>query len=111
MLADSNLVWIDLEMTGLDPDSDVIIEIATIVTDAQLNVLAEGPVMAIHQSDAMLAGMDEWNTRQHGGSGLSDRVRGSDCSESEAEARTIEFLAEFQTDVVVHRVVQTIVRA
>ena len=95
MPTDSNLIWIDLEMTGLDPESDVIIEIATIVTDDQLNVLAEGPVMAIHQSDAVLAGMDEWNTRQHGGSGLSDRVRGSRCSEAEAEGRTIEFLADF----------------
>ena len=95
MPTDSNLIWIDLEMTGLDPESDVIIEIATIVTDDQLNVLAEGPVMAIHQSDAVLAGMDEWNTRQHGGSGLSDRVRGSSCSEAEAEGRTIEFLADF----------------
>ncbi len=70
-----NLIWIDLEMTGLDPDRDVIIEMATIVTDSDLNVLAEGPVLAIHQSDEILAGMDEWNTRQHGGSGLTQRVR------------------------------------
>nr|HAF90215.1 oligoribonuclease [Pseudomonas sp.] len=62
-----NLIWIDLEMTGLDPDTDVIIEMATIVTDSQLNVLAEGPVIAVHQSDEVLARMDEWNTRQHGG--------------------------------------------
>ena len=68
------LIWIDLEMTGLDPDRDVIIEMATIVTDSDLNVLAEGPVLAIHQSDEILAGMDEWNTRQHGGSGLTQRV-------------------------------------
>lgn len=94
MLADSNLIWIDLEMTGLDPDNDVIIEIATIVTDAQLNVLAEGPVMAVHQSDTILAGMDEWNTRQHGQSGLCERVRRSDCSASAAASRTIEFLSQ-----------------
>ena len=66
-----NLIWIDLEMTGLDPDTDVIIEMATIVTDSQLNILAEGPVIAVHQSDEVLARMDEWNTRQHGGSGLT----------------------------------------
>ena len=95
MLANSNLIWIDLEMTGLDPDSDVIIEIATIVTDAQLNVLAEGPVMAVHQSDATLAGMDEWNTRQHGQSGLCERVRRSDCSAAAAASRTIDFLSQY----------------
>jgi oligoribonuclease (3'-5' exoribonuclease) len=64
-----NLIWIDLEMTGLDPDNDVIIEMATIITDSELNTLAEGPVIAVHQSDDLLNGMDEWNTRQHGGSG------------------------------------------
>ena len=66
-----NLIWIDLEMTGLDPDTDVIIEMATIITDSELNTLAEGPVIAVHQSDETLARMDEWNTRQHGGSGLT----------------------------------------
>ncbi len=66
MYSEQNLIWIDLEMTGLDTDNDLIIEMATIVTDSQLNILAEGPVLAIHQSDEVLAGMDEWNTRQHG---------------------------------------------
>src|SRR5690606_15915965 len=88
----NNLIWIDLEMTGLDPERDVIIEMATIVTDSQLNVLAEGPVIAVHQSDEALAGMDDWNTRQHGGSGLTQRVRDSRISSAEAEAQTIEFL-------------------
>jgi len=88
----SNLIWIDLEMTGLDTQNDVIIEIATIVTDAQLNVLAEGPEIAIHQSDEILNGMDEWNTRQHGGSGLVERVRNSTFSELDAERETIAFL-------------------
>ncbi len=90
-----NLIWIDLEMTGLDPDTDVIIEMATIVTDSNLNTLAEGPVIAIHQSDEILAGMDEWNTRQHGGSGLTQRVRDSRISMAEAEAQTIAFLEQW----------------
>ena len=72
-----NLVWIDLEMTGLDPDTDVIIEIATIVTDDQLNEIAEGPVLALHQPQEVLDAMDEWNTRQHGASGLTARVKAS----------------------------------
>jgi oligoribonuclease len=83
---EGNLVWIDLEMTGLDPDNDRIIEIATIVTDANLNVLAEGPVFAIHQKDIVLNAMDEWNTRQHGNSGLVERVRRSRIDEASAEA-------------------------
>ena len=91
----NNLIWIDLEMTGLDTNNDKIIEIATIVTDAQLNILAEGPMLAIHQSDEVLNAMDEWNTRQHGQSGLVDRVRRSTLDEAEAERQTIEFLSEY----------------
>ncbi|WP_029889807.1 oligoribonuclease [Polycyclovorans algicola] len=90
-----HLIWIDLEMTGLSPETDRIIEIATLVTDSDLNILAEGPVIAVHQSDALLAGMDEWNTRQHGGSGLVSRVRGSDQAEADAEAATLQFLADW----------------
>lgn len=90
-----NLIWIDLEMTGLDTEQDVIIEIATIVTDKDLNVLGEGPIMAIHRPDALLDGMDEWNTRQHGQSGLTERVRNSATSMAEAEQNTIEFLEQF----------------
>ncbi|SDK56965.1 oligoribonuclease [Microbulbifer yueqingensis] len=91
----NNLIWIDLEMTGLDPEKERIIEIATIVTDSRLNVLAEGPTMAVHQSDALLAAMDEWNTEQHGGSGLVKRVRESNISEREAERETLEFLRQW----------------
>ncbi|MBT8122439.1 MAG: oligoribonuclease [Gammaproteobacteria bacterium] len=90
-----NLIWIDLEMTGLDTTTDLIIEIATIITDSQLNILAEGPVLAIHQSDAVMNGMDEWNTRQHGGSGLTERVRTSTIIEATAEQQTIDFLSEY----------------
>ncbi|THG80644.1 oligoribonuclease [Pseudomonas sp. A-1] len=90
-----NLIWIDLEMTGLDPETDVIIEMATIVTDAQLNVLAEGPALVIHQSDAVLAGMNPWCVEQHGKSGLTQRVRDSRLSEAEAEEQTIAFLQQW----------------
>ena len=93
--AKDNLIWIDLEMTGLDPSHDRIIEIATIVTDAHLNVLAEGPVMAVRQSDALLDGMDEWNTRHHNNSGLVERVRASDVDDAEAERRTVAFLEQY----------------
>ena len=90
-----NLVWIDLEMTGLVPETDEIIEIATIVTDKDLNVLAEGPVFAIHHQEAVLARMDDWNQKQHGSSGLIQRVRDSVTDTAEAERRTIEFLARY----------------
>ncbi len=90
-----NLVWIDLEMTGLDPERDLIIEIATVVTDKHLAVLAEGPVFAVHQSDGVLDSMDEWNTRQHGESGLTERVRESVVTEAEAEEGTLRFLRRY----------------
>ncbi len=89
------MIWIDLEMTGLDPETDRIIEIATVVTDKELTVLAEGPVLAVHQSDEVLAAMDGWNTRQHGQSGLTERVRASRVDESEAEQATLAFLRQY----------------
>ena len=91
----SNLIWIDLEMTGLDPDTERIIEIATIVTDGSLQVLAEGPEIAIHQNAEVLAAMDEWNTEQHGRSGLTERVLASTCMVKEAEERTLAFLERY----------------
>ena len=90
-----NLIWIDLEMTGLDPETDRIIEIATIVTDDHLNILAEGPVIAIHQPNNILDGMDEWCTTHHGRSGLTQRVRESRVGEAEAELKTLAFLREY----------------
>ncbi|WP_347988202.1 oligoribonuclease [Methylomonas sp. AM2-LC] len=91
----NNLIWIDLEMTGLDPDNDRIIEIATIVTDKDLNVLATGPLMAVKQSDEALAAMDNWNQEHHGQSGLISRVKNSTISEADAEQQTIEFLSQW----------------
>jgi oligoribonuclease len=91
----TNLVWIDLEMTGLDTQNDHIIEIATIVTDARLNILAEGPVIAVHQADAVLTAMDAWNTAQHAGSGLTQRVRESRLDEAQAERLTLVFLSQY----------------
>ncbi|PAV26463.1 oligoribonuclease [Tamilnaduibacter salinus] len=93
-MASDKLVWIDLEMTGLDPEQERIIEIATIVTDSELNTVAEGPVLAVHQSDELLDAMDEWCTKTHGESGLTQRVRESRISEAEAEQQTIDFLKQ-----------------
>ncbi|WP_279157426.1 oligoribonuclease, partial [Obesumbacterium proteus] len=93
--SETNLIWIDLEMTGLDPEVDRIIEIATLVTDANLNILAEGPVIAVHQSDEQLALMDEWNVRTHTGSGLVDRVKASTIDDATAAQKTIEFLQQW----------------
>ena len=94
MASKDHLIWIDLEMTGLKPDQDRIIEIATVVTDRELNVIATGPELAIHQSEAVLATMDDWNQRQHGGSGLLARVRASRIEAAAAEHQTLAFLAE-----------------
>lgn len=90
-----NLIWIDLEMTGLDPLQERIIEIATVVTDSELNVLAEGPSIAINQPNALIQAMDDWNTNQHGKSGLTERVIQSTVTEAQAESETIEFLKQW----------------
>lgn len=95
MKNNQNLIWIDLEMTGLEPDHDRIIEIATVVTDSHLNVLAEGPVYAIRQEPSVIALMDEWNTRQHNQSGLVKRIFEAGVSEREAELETLAFLAQY----------------
>ncbi|WP_038499667.1 oligoribonuclease [Candidatus Palibaumannia cicadellinicola] len=92
---DNNLIWIDLEMTGLDPTHDRIIEVATLITDTDLNVIAEGPVLAVHQCEAQLTLMDEWNTRTHTTSGLVERVRNSTLNEETAVAQTLTFLKEW----------------
>ncbi len=90
----ANLVWIDLEMTGLDPERDAIIEIATLITDSDLNLIAEGPELAVSQPESLLAGMDEWNQTHHAASGLLDRVRASKVSNAEAQAQTLEFISQ-----------------
>ena len=94
-LNQNNMIWIDLEMTGLDPDKNRIIEIATVVTDKHLNVLAEGPELAVHQSEKVLSKMDKWCVRQHGLSGLTDKVKKSRISTPKAEKLTLEFLKEY----------------
>ncbi len=91
----SHLIWIDLEMTGLDPDNDLIIEIASIVTDQNLHILAQGPVLAIHQSDTALDAMDDWNQQHHGQSGLIERVKASTVDAADAERQTIEFIRQW----------------
>jgi oligoribonuclease len=96
MPQDANaLVWIDLEMTGLDPNTDHILEIATIITDSELNIVAQGPVLAIRQPDAVLAAMDEWNKRTHGASGLIDRAKASTLDTADVERQTLEFIQPF----------------
>lgn len=94
-LNDQNLVWIDMEMTGLDPETCVVLEIATIVTDAQLNILATGPVIAVHQSDDILDNMDQWCVKTHGGTGLTQRCKDSNINEQQASQLTIEFLKDY----------------
>ena len=95
MKNDNNLIWVDLEMTGLDTDNDCIIEIATIITDSELNILEEGPVVAINQPDSVLDAMDEWNTRQHGGSGLTERIKASNDTAQSATDQTLEFISRY----------------
>jgi len=95
---DDRLVWIDLEMTGLDPTRERIIELACLVTDGDLRILAEGPELVIHQSDELLAAMDEWNTEHHTLSGLVERVRASTIDETTAESRVLEFLRAHVTE-------------
>jgi oligoribonuclease len=92
---DTRLLWVDMEMTGLNPMTDRIIEVAIVVTDSHLNVLAEGPVIAVHQSDEALAGMDAWNTNTHGKSGLTARVKASTIDEEQAQAQLLEFVSQY----------------
>jgi len=95
MFSENNLVWIDMEMTGLRPERDRVLEIACIVTDSNLNIVAEGPVLAVHQEESILKGMDEWCTTHHTQSGLLDRVRASSLNEAEAERQVLEFLRQY----------------
>ena len=90
---DTHLVWVDMEMSGLDPDKDVVLEVALVVTDKDLNLVEEGPVLVVHQSDAVLDAMDSWNKSTHGKSGLVDKVKASPLSEADVETRMIEFMA------------------
>lgn len=92
---DNHLAWVDMEMTGLDPMNDRIIEVAIVITDSNLNMVAEGPVIAVHQKDEVLAGMDDWNTRTHGNSGLTDRVKQSTINEEQAEAIILEWMSQY----------------
>ncbi len=92
---DNNLIWLDMEMSGLLPDSDRILELAAVVTDAELNVLAESPVLVVHQSDAVLDGMDAWNKGTHGRSGLIDKVKASTLDEAAASAQMLDFLKQY----------------
>lgn len=91
----NNLIWVDMEMSGLQPDTDVVLELAVVITDAELNVLAESPVFVVHQSDAVLDGMDDWNKGTHGKSGLIDKVKASTLTEADAEAAMLEFLKQY----------------
>src|SRR5688572_22580074 len=96
MAQDPNrLIWIDMEMSGLDPDADRVLEVAIVITDADLNTVAEAPTLVVHQSDAVLGGMDKWNTDTHGKSGLTDRVRASTLTEREVEEKMVAFLADY----------------
>lgn len=95
MSNEQNLVWMDLEMTGLDPDEDVIIEVATIITDSQLNIIAEGPVIAVKQPEVLLDAMDDWNTKTHGNSGLTQRVKDSQTTCRDAELATLAFIKQY----------------
>ncbi len=95
MFSDQNLIWIDLEMTGLRPERDRILEIAVLITDSSLNILAEGPSLAVYQPESVLAGMDEWNQTHHSASGLLDLVRREGVTEAEAEQRTLDFVRQY----------------
>ena len=90
-----NLLWVDMEMSGLNPDTDRVLEVAIVITDSQLNTVAEAPVFVVHQSDAVLDAMDNWNKSTHGKSGLIDRVKASTLNDAEVERRMVEFLAQY----------------
>ena len=91
----NNLIWVDMEMTGLNPDTDKIIEVAVVITDSQLNIVAEGPVLVVHQSDEVLDAMDDWNKNTHGKSGLIDKVKASTLNEAQVEAQLLEFISQY----------------